>query len=157
VKMAERVHRGRLQLDKTGIRARTGAAASTVNHWHHHGATTGFPPPADTDQQGRLWWWAEDIDTFTTTHRAGLASKRTTVDRCGDPHDLLTPPRAARVLGYKNHRSIPARLRAEPDHVEPLPSGRLRRYWYRRTLWAYADQRASHIRTPALRPNRARA
>jgi hypothetical protein len=139
--MGERVRGGRLQLDKTGMRARTGAAASTIDHWHHHRDTTGFPPPADTDPDGKLWWWADDIDAFTGTHRAALARRFTTIDRTGDPHDLLTPPQAAPVLGYKDHRSIPKALRARPDHVERLPSGRLRRRWYRHTLWAYADAR----------------
>ena len=29
----------------------------------------------------------------------------------------------------------------EPDEVEELPSGRLRRRWRRRTIWTWADQR----------------
>src|SRR6266540_476931 len=128
--MGERVRGGRLQLDRTGIRARTGAATSTVDRWHHH-AATGFPAPADTDQQGRLWWWADDIDTFTAEHQRARAAAYTRVDRRGDPNDLLTPPQAAHVLGYRDHRSIPKTLRERPDHTQRLPSGRLRRRWYR--------------------------
>jgi hypothetical protein len=45
------------------------------------------------------------------------------------------------VLGYKTHRSLPDELLNNPDQADELPSGRLRRRWYRQTVWDYADGR----------------
>lgn len=57
---------------------------------------------------------------------------------------LLTAPQVAAVLGYANHRSLTNELLQHPDHVEDLPSGRLRRFWYRQSIWDYADARPLH-------------
>ncbi|MGH3647302.1 MAG: hypothetical protein ACRDTM_09015 [Micromonosporaceae bacterium] len=54
------------------------------------------------------------------------AASYTTVDRNGDPEELLTAPHAARVLGHRDHRSLPAALLDNPDHTTQLPSSRLR-------------------------------
>lgn len=63
------------------------------------------------------------------------------MDYSGEPDDLLNAPQAAAVLGYASHRNLPKVLLDQPDRTERLPSGRLRRYWYRRSLWDYADGR----------------
>ncbi|MGH3716267.1 MAG: helix-turn-helix domain-containing protein [Micromonosporaceae bacterium] len=147
----QRVRDGRTQLDRAGACDHSGAAASTVAYWYRHRTQTGFPDVADTDPDGRQWWWADGIAPFTATHHAARAAAYTPVDRSGDPDELLTAPQAARVLGYRDHRSLPANLRANPDDVTELPSGRLRRRWHRRTLWAYADNRAQH-RSPGPPP-----
>jgi len=139
--MGARMRQRRRQLDRAGIAERTGVSPATVDHWHLQRAKTGFPAKADTDTDGRDWWWQADIDTFYAHHLAERAAKLTPVDRTGHPRDLLTAPQAAKVLGYKNHRSLPDELLHNPDQVEELPSGRLRRYWYRRTVWNYADGR----------------
>jgi hypothetical protein len=131
----------RVQVDRAGIAERTGMSTATVDYWHLQRATTGFPAKADTDPDGRDWWWQADIDAFYAHHLAKRAAKLTHVDRSGHPRDLLTAPQAAKVLGYKNHRSLPDELLHNADHADQLPSGRLRRYWYRRTVWAYADGR----------------
>lgn len=143
--MATRRIHHRPALDRNGIAAYLSVSAATVRHWHAHRDTTGFPAPAHTDPGGRLWWWRTDIDTFHTTHRAARHATVTPVDHTGDPHELLTAPQAARVLGYANHRSITAQLRHRADHTTTLPSGRIRRYWYRATVWDYADSRPDHI------------
>jgi hypothetical protein len=127
------------QLDRAGVCALTGASAATVDYWYLHRDRTGFPDRADTD--GRYWWWRIDIETFQIAHRAHRATSFTPVNRTGDPGDLLTAPQAARVLGYKDHRSLPPTLLNCPDDVIELPSGRLRRRWYRRTVWTFADTR----------------
>jgi hypothetical protein len=101
----------------------------------------GRPTPSTTDTDGRDWWWLADIDTFHTEHLAARTATFTHVDRRGKPNDLLTAPQAAKVLGYKDHRSLPPMLRDNPDRAEELPSGLLRRRWYRHTVWAYADGR----------------
>ena len=144
--MASRVRQGRIQIDRTEISARTHASASTVNHWRRFRTRTGFPNPADCDD-GRDWWWLHEIDTFHHNYRANRAASFSKIDRRGDPHELLSAPRAAKVLGYRNHRSLPAILLNNPDHVKELPSGRLRRSWYRHTLWTYADTRVDRHST----------
>jgi hypothetical protein len=139
--MARRTRHGRTQVDREGISALTGASGSTIAHWKRHRATTRFPVKAATDQDGRDWWWLDEIKKFWRDHLAARAATFTEVDRRGDPDDLLSAPESAKVLGYRNHRSLPDVLLDQPDHVERLPSGRLRRYWHRRTLWDYADGR----------------
>ena len=84
---------------------------------------------------------ADDIDAFHVHHLAERAARFITVDRSGHPRDLLIAPQAAEVLSYCNDRSLPDELLHNPDQAEELPSGRLRRYWYRGTVWNYADGR----------------
>jgi len=139
--MGERIRNGRTQIDKAGVRAYVGAGASTVNLWHRACGTSGFPKPAETDDDGRAWWWLDDIKTFWTAHLTARAALFTRADHRGEPDDLLSAPQAAKILGYKDHRSLPDALIDNPDQTEELPSGRLRRWWYRRTVWAYADSR----------------
>ena len=139
--MGSRIRHRRVQVDRAGVAERTGVSAATVDYWHLHRAKTGFPVKADTDADGRDWWWQTDIDTFYAEHLAVRAARFTRVERTGDPRDLLTAPQAATVLGYKDHRSLPDELLHNPDQAEELPSGRLRRFWHRRTVWAYADGR----------------
>jgi hypothetical protein len=139
--MGRRTRRGRVQLDRPGIAERTGASVATVDYWHLHRAETGFPIKVDTDTDGRDWWWQKDIDAFYTAHLEARDATFTEVDRTGNARDLLSAPQAARVLGYKNHRSLPDELLNNPDQADELPSGRLRRRWYRQTVWDYADGR----------------
>jgi predicted DNA-binding transcriptional regulator AlpA len=139
--MGARMRQRRRQLDRTGIAERTGVSPATVDYWHVQRVKTGFPAKADTDIDGRDWWRQTEIDAFYARHLAERAAKLTAVDRSGHPRDLLTAPQAAKVLGYRNHRSLPDELLHNPDQAEELPSGRLRRYWYRRTVWNYADGR----------------
>lgn len=145
--MATRLIDGRAALDRPGVCESTGASAATVAYWHLHRATTGFPDIATTDSTGRQWWWADGIDAFHAAYRAGRAAAYTTPDRAGDPHELLTAPQVAQVLGYRNHRSLTRQLLNRADDITVLPSGRRRRRWYRATVWAYADDRAEHTST----------
>jgi hypothetical protein len=139
--MGSRTRRGRRQLDRPGIANRVGVSAATVDYWHLRRDETGFPLKADTDVDGRDWWWQQDIDAFYTAHLEARATTFTEIDRTGDARDLLTAPQAAHILGYKNHRSLPDELLNNPDQADRLPSGRLRRRWYRQTVWDYADGR----------------
>ena len=139
--MGSRTRTGHRQLDRPGIAEHLGVSTATVDYWHLHRDETGFPTKADTDADGRDWWGQKAIDAFYAAHLANRAARFTEVNRAGNPRDLLTAPEAARVLGYKNHRSLPDELLDDPDQSEELPSGRLRRRWYRQTVWDYADAR----------------
>ncbi|MEU8182050.1 hypothetical protein AB0B86_14930 [Micromonospora sp. NPDC049047] len=136
---------GRTALDRAEVAAFTGAAYSTVNHWHRHRDRFDFPQGFQHD--GRDWFWLDDIKAFHVTHQAAKRAELTKVDRRGDPEDLIGSGAAARVLGYGSYRNLPDTLYDHPDRVEVLPDGRLRRLWFRRTVWAVADARTGRQST----------
>ena len=140
--MAQRRRHGRLQIDRAGIHALTGASLKTITYWYTHRDHTGFPDLAEVGAGGRHWYWLHEVRAFWTTHQTRKTF--TPVDRAGHPDDLIGAPEAARVLGYRHRRSLPALLLDHPDHVETLPSGRKRRRWRRATVWSFADTR--HLR-----------
>jgi predicted DNA-binding transcriptional regulator AlpA len=153
--MAERIRHRRRQIDRPGICQLTGASPATVDHWYRHRQHTRFPEKADTDH-GRDWWWRTDITTFHADYRTRRAATFTTVDYSGDADDLVNAPKAARMLGYVNHRSLPKLLLANPDESDTLPSGRIRRRWHRQSIWDFADtriERHSTGRPPGGTPN----
>ncbi|WP_341718813.1 hypothetical protein QQG74_03285 [Micromonospora sp. FIMYZ51] len=143
--MARQVINGRTALDRAGVAAHTGAAYTTVNHWHRHRARFGFPHGFAHD--GKEWFWLDDIEAFHLAHQAAKRAELTKVDRRGDPEDLIGSGAAARVLGYGSYRNLPDTLYDHPDRVEMLPDGRLRRLWFRRTVWAVADARTGRQST----------
>ncbi|MFI6242800.1 hypothetical protein ACIBEF_23280 [Micromonospora sp. NPDC050795] len=136
---------GRIALDRAEVAAFTDAAYSTVNHWHRHRARFGFPEGFQHD--GREWFWLDDIEAFHTAHQAAKRAELTKVDRRGDSEDLIGSGAAARVLGYGSYRNLPDTLYDHPDRVEVLPDGRVRRLWFRRTVWAVADARTGRQST----------
>ncbi|MFC8849951.1 MULTISPECIES: hypothetical protein [unclassified Micromonospora] len=135
----------RIALDRAGVAAHTGAAYSTVNHWHRHRARFNFPEGFQHD--GREWFWLDDIEAFHAAHQAAKRAELTKVDRRGDSDDLIGSGAAARVLGYGSYRNLPDTLYHHPDRVETLPDGRVRRLWFRRTVWAVADARTGRQST----------
>ncbi|WFE27638.1 hypothetical protein O7623_00035 [Solwaraspora sp. WMMD791] len=143
--VARRVIGGRIALNRAGVAAHTGAAYSTVNHWHRHRARFGFPEGFRSD--GRQWFWLDDIETFHEAHQAAKRADLTKVDRRGHPDDLIGSGAAARALGYGSYRNLPDTLLDRPDRVEHLPDGRKRRLWYRRTIWTVADARTGRQST----------
>lgn len=143
--MGRRMIGGRIALNRAGVAAFTGAAYSTVNHWHRHRARFRFPEGFQHD--GREWFWLDDIEAFHTVHQAAKRAELTKVDRRGDSEDLIGSGAAARVLGYGSYRNLPDTLYDHPDRVETLPDGRLRRLWFRRTVWAVADARTGRQST----------
>ncbi|RZU48797.1 hypothetical protein EV385_0521 [Krasilnikovia cinnamomea] len=148
--MARRTFDARIALDRSGVAAHTGAARSTVNHWYRHREHTGFPD-AFTDDTGQEWFWQDEIDAFHTAHRRAKLAVLTTVDRSGDPDELVGSGEAAKIMGYGSYRNLPDELRDRPDDVEILSNGRLRRRWYRRTVWAVADARTGRQSTGRTR------
>lgn len=143
--MARRTINGRPALDRAGVAAHTGAAYSTVNHWHRHRTRFGFPEGFRHD--GGEWFWLDDIERFHAAHQAAKRAELTTVDRGGDPGDLVGSGTAAKILGYGSYRNLPDTLLDHPDRTQELPDGRIRRYWYRRTVWAVADARTGRQST----------
>ncbi|MEU8370068.1 hypothetical protein [Micromonospora tulbaghiae] len=143
--VARRVIGARVALDRAGVAAHTGAAYSTVNHWHRHRVRFDFPEGFRHD--GRDWFWLDDIEAFYSAHRAAKRAELTKVDRRGDPEDLIGSGAAARVLGYGSYRNLPDTLLDHPDRVQKLPDGRIRRLWRRRTVWALADARTGRQST----------
>jgi hypothetical protein len=137
---------GRTALDRAEVAAHTGAARRTVNLWHHSRATTGFPH-GFTDESGREWFWQDEIDAFSIAHRKAKLAELTTIDRSGDPNELVGSGEAAKILRYGSYRNLPDQLRDQPDDIEILSDGRLRRRWYRRTVWAIADARTGRQST----------
>lgn len=136
----------RVALDRDGVAAHTGAARSTVNHWHRYRETTGFPD-AFTDESGGEWFWLDQITAFYAIHQAAKLAELTRVDRSGDPDELVGSGTAAKILRYRSYRNLPDGLLGQPDDVELLSDGRLRRRWYRRTVWAVADARTGRQST----------
>jgi hypothetical protein len=143
--VAQRSIDGRAALDRAGVAEHTGASRSTVNHWHRNRDRFGFPEAFTHD--GGEWFWLDDITAFHIAHLAAKKAVLTEIDRSGGPNDRVTSGGAAAILGYASHRNLPDELLDHPDFVEELPSGRIRRYWYRRTVWAHADARTGRQST----------
>ncbi|MET0494328.1 MAG: hypothetical protein ABW000_14470 [Actinoplanes sp.] len=143
--VARRIFSARVALDRHGVAAHTGASRSTVNHWHRHRDRFGFPEAFTHD--GGEWFWLDQIDAFHTAHQRSKLAVLTTVDRSGDPNELVGSGEAAKILRYGSYRNLPDELRDRPDDVEILSDGRLRRRWYRRTVWAIAAARTGRQST----------
>ncbi|GIJ49769.1 hypothetical protein Val02_66550 [Virgisporangium aliadipatigenens] len=143
--MATRTINGRRAVDRRGVAARLRVAYSTVNHWHRQRARFNFPEGVSCD--GRDWFWVEEIDTFHTTHLAAKRAQLTTIDRSGDPDELVGSGTAAKILRYGSYRNLPDTLLDQADRTEKLPDGRIRRRWFRRTVWAVADARTGRQST----------
>ena len=157
--MATRVIKGRAAVDRAGVAAHLGVAYTTVNHWHRYRAHFEFPEEFGFD--GGEWFWLDDIEAFHAAHLTAKRAVLTKVNRHGRPDDLVGSGAAAKILGYRSYRNLPDTLLDRPDRTEELPDGRIRRYWYRRTVWAVADARTgrqSTGRTPgttcARKPHR---
>jgi hypothetical protein len=148
---------GRTALDRAGVAAHLGVAYTTVNHWHRYRAHFGFPAGFSIDGRtdsrtdgpadGGEWFLTDDIDAFHAAHLAAKRAVLTTVDRHGRPDDLVGSGTAAKILGYRSYRNLPDTLYDRPDRTEELSDGRIRRYWYRRTVWAHADARTGRQST----------
>lgn len=81
----------------------TGAARSTVNHWHQHRDRFGFPNAFVDD--GQEWFWRDDVEVFHAAHLTNKKAVLTKVDRSGSPNELITSSGAAEILGYSSYRT----------------------------------------------------
>jgi hypothetical protein len=123
--VARRSIGGRTALDRAGVAAHTGAAYSTVNHWHRHRARFGFPEGFIHD--GTEWFWLADIKAFHAAHQAAKLAELTKVDRRGHPDELVGSGTAAKILGYDSYRNLPDTLLDRADRTEKLPDTRTTR------------------------------
>lgn len=152
-----RVVDGHRMINRAAITAATGMAEQTLANLYAGRAGNGHP---EGTRIGRGLFFDEDIwrawyARWTAAKRASLSP----VDRGGDPDELVDSAGAGAILGYGNASTIrgyiardeAAAAKSEPgfapyfpppDEVDELPSGRLRRWWMRRTIWEFADRRS---------------
>lgn len=134
---------GRPVISRADIIAR-GMGKSTAEGLYRNRAVTGHPEKAG--RIGRTdYWYQDEWEAWQASYRQAKRARLTTVDRSGDPGELVNAAGAARILGYANAHVVNANLRLgffpEPDQVTTLPSGRGRRRWKRATILAWADSR----------------
>lgn len=140
---------GRRLITRADMARISGASMPTLHRWYAERARNHHPEPVETDGKRLLF----DETQWRQWHAAHLAAKKaslTTVDRTGDPNELIDVTEFARVLGYSGNdpgatirayvRNNPGYL-PDPDHSEETSAGRIRRYWYRRNAWKFADSR----------------
>jgi hypothetical protein len=125
------------------IMERTGAGRSTIAYWYANRATNGHP---EAIRSGRnVYYDADAWWRWYNQYKQALSASLTTVDRSGDPGELVNAAQAAQVMGYRHRDAVRSLYRSghfpEPDLVDDLPSGRKRRLWRRDTIWAHADAR----------------
>lgn len=142
---------GRPAIDRNGLAQRWGISLATLDLRIAHDQPPATVEEAITDRRQKWWWWLDEADDWMRGFDERKRAALTVVDRSGDPDELVTAPVAARVIGYASHRGLPPGLLNIADEVVELPSGRRRRYWKRRTLWAYADNRTGKGGTGAPR------
>lgn len=140
--VAIRTVEGRSVVDRSGAADMAEVKLPTIDYLYRNRARNGFPEriPGTTE------WYADEVRSWAANHDSAKKARLTTVDRTGDPHELVDAPTAARILGYQDRRSLSNSsvwplLLARVDDQEELPSGRVRRRWTRRTVEAIADQR----------------
>jgi hypothetical protein len=136
---------GRTLIDRAGITHLTGAALSTVDKWYRNRQHYRFP--SRTDSIHGAWWYLGDVQQFWNHYQQAHKAALDRVDRTGNPDELISAPHAARILGYNTPADLPPALLNLADDITPLPSGRLRRKWQRRTLWSWAEHHVGHRRT----------
>jgi predicted DNA-binding transcriptional regulator AlpA len=140
--MAQEIVADRLLLDRDGVADRLGVVPGTVSHWRYKRSNTHFPLPVHVKKRVQ-WWDACDIDDWWADHQAIKRSRLTTVDRNGDPHELIDSTEAARILGYTRPRNLTPAFLRRADEIETTPNGRHHRRWRRSTAWTYADSRSN--------------
>jgi hypothetical protein len=140
--MPDRTAHDRPVVDRAGAAAAAGISVPRIDQLYRDRATTGFPERIPDTRH----WYHDEITAWAQEHRQAKKAELTEVDHSGDPDELVTTPEVARILGYHdrrslNHSSVWPRLLDHVDQEEQLPSGRARRHWRRRTVWAIADAR----------------
>jgi hypothetical protein len=138
-----RVIDGRVMVTPAELARISGEPEATLTRWYVGRAANGHPEGLRLDK--RRYVDEQEWMAWYRGHKKTLKAGLTPVDRSGDPDELLNTTQAAKLLGYTNPSTITNYVRRDqfiqPDRVETTPSGAERRFWARRTLWTFADQR----------------
>lgn len=132
---------------RTQLAARHGLAKGTIDQLWGRREENGHPEPVRTVNQ-TIYWNPAEWDAWYAGYKKRAQRTQLDVDRSGNPNDLITLSEAARVLGVEptsitNYPKRPPRRWPQPVEEEPLPSGRLRRWYRRADIWHYADTRSA--------------
>lgn len=150
---------GRAHVNRAMLRELTGMSEARQAALYGERATNGHPKGV---QIGRGLYFDEE-QALAFHHGMGESRREalSEVDRGGDPEELLDTAGATKLLGYTNTSTIRGYLVhnpgyfPEPDEVEETLSGRQRRWWKRRTLWKFADNRIGRGGLGYTKPRRA--
>jgi hypothetical protein len=146
----EQIIDGRLHIGRAEIGRRTGLSVQAQKNLYHLRAENGHPEGVRIGRS--LYFDEERIMAFYRGRLEGFRSALTEVDRSGDPDELLGIAEATRLLGFTSTSTIRGYLSRnegyfpDPDEADDLPAGGVRRWWKRRTLWRFADQRSGRGR-----------
>lgn len=135
---------GRILATVTELARLSGEPEATLNRWYAGRRANGHPSGIRRD--GRRYVDLERWQDWYRGHKDQLKSGLTPVDRTGDPDELLNSAQVAHVLGLASAATVNSYVGRgqfiEPDEVEETPAGRKRRFWRRRRVWDYADNRS---------------
>ena len=141
------VHEGRTVITRAELSRLLGIERQSLYNLYQDRERNGHPE--HVHRAGNLLYFDEqEMLTWARAQKDQQKSTLTEVDRSGDPDELIGAPAAARVLGYRNARTITSYLYKnpgyfpDPDEETALPAGGVRRRWKRRTLWEFADRRS---------------
>lgn len=137
---------GRTLINRAAQVELTGMSAQRLSDLHTARAVNGHPAPVDRVGQIPYWDKAEWL-TWFADYRTHKRQRLTVVDQSGDPDELVNAALAARILGYASPQVISRYITQrpgyfpEPDRTQTTASGRIQRWWRRKTIWAFADSR----------------
>ncbi|GJF01449.1 hypothetical protein PSD17_04130 [Pseudonocardia sp. D17] len=133
------VFEGREVVSRRRLAQRLGISESQLALLYSQRNQSGHPEHVATIGRRKFWDEAEVV-AWDAQRREAMRAQLTSVDRSGDPDELVGLDEAARVLGYPDQRTITSTRSRYPGRF-PAPDDDQGRY-KRRTLWAYADSRA---------------
>lgn len=145
---------------RVALEERHGLARSTLDRLWALREENGHPVPVKTLDRV-LYWDQGQWEAWYADYKKRTQRREIHVDRSGNPDDLLTLAQAARVLGVApvSITHYPKRMPRgwpQPVQEEPLPSGRLRRWYRRADIWTYADTRTAagphRVKHPSRKP-----
>lgn len=131
-------------LSRAELARRSGESIDNMDMLWKSRATNGHPPGRRVGR--KLFHPGDQWTTWHARRRARIREGLTTVDRSGDPDELLGLGDAARLLGYTSPSTILKYIERgqwpPPDQVDLGPRGNQLRKYRRQTLWTIADHRS---------------
>lgn len=133
------VHDGRTLIIRPEVARLTGLSESAVAGLYSRRQVSGHPEAVH--RVGR-WLYFDEVAVLDWHHRRQVAKKATltSIDRTGDPDELLDRHAAAQLLGYFGSNVIDSYRARNPGYF-PNPDAYRPLRWRRATLWAFADRR----------------